>query len=410
MPTPEFHFDRSRRQAAMATPFVASWLDQASPGELLDPDLRSRTRAWAHWAAESIVGVTGTREYVALVLPGRFYDPQARNVPSARPHLEIPSSTLSAPAPEFPTRLALMGNGLQFDWWLYSEVVAAKRALFTHASGSIIPVAEMLTARIEGLRAGLELFRKAAAPIWDVVEEALVTSVDGLSALVTTPFETAEIDSYCHGAAALGLRLAYEEKLAERNGSWAARRMGVWVLSGSSAEGPFSFGVVTPRLTRKSTFMDPLFAPGTESPAALLVRALVLRRLAREVLSVPPEVLAYRVGQPAPVPTLSQPATPKAFLRGVPAQRDGKTPEASVAAAVAFIQSRTVDEAWEMLSSWAGSEYLLVVSEDRFRDAWRRAAAAVRRAETPDRNDINSILPLAWDPSGRVLRVTFVRG
>lgn len=408
--TPEFHFDRSRRQSAMATPFVASWLGQASPGELTDRDLASRSKAWAHWAAESIVGVSGTREYVALALPGRFYDPQARNVPSARPHLEIPSSTLSAPAPEFPTRLALMGNGLQFEWWLYSEVVATKRALFTHAAGSVTSVAEMLSARTEGLLTGLDLFRKATAPAWDVVEEALVTSVDGLSKLVTTPFDTAEIDSYCHGAAALGLRIVYEEKLAARNKAWAARRMGVWVVSGRSPEGSFAFGVVTPRLTRKSTFSDPLFAPSTESPAALLVRALVLRRLAREVLSVAPEVLAYRVGQPASLPTISQPAAPKPFLRGVPAHKDGKTPEASVAAAVAFIQSRTVDEAWEMLSSWAGTDHLLVVSEETFRTAYRRAATAVRRAETPDRTDINSVLPLAWDPSGRVLRVTFVRG
>jgi hypothetical protein len=33
----------------------------------------------------------------------------------------------------------------------------------------------------------------------------------------------------------------------------------------------------------------------------------------------------------------------------------------------------------------------------------------VKRAEEPDRDDINVLLPLAWDAQSRVVRVTFSR-
>lgn len=50
------------------------------------------------------------------------------------------------------------------------------------------------------------------------------------------------------------------------------------------------------------------------------------------------------------------------------------------------------------------------MSEDTFSTAFRRAALRVRRAEEPDREDIDLILPLAWDHKGGVVRVTFSRG
>ena len=34
---------------------------------------------------------------------------------------------------------------------------------------------------------------------------------------------------------------------------------------------------------------------------------------------------------------------------------------------------------------------------------------ALRRAEDPDRDDINVLLPIAWDSRSRVVRVTFSR-
>jgi|GEM_PF-2727880 len=406
-----FRIDRSRRSEAIATPFVASWLSHAAAGNLHDPKLSKRASAWAAWAVESFVGIESQRSYLAILLPSRFYNPKGDAGPSM-PHLEIPTSVLNSPSPEFPWRLALMGNGLEFPWFIYSEVTAIRRVLFKTSPASIMPLVGFLESRDQSLRDGLAMLRRAAAPRWDVVEADVVSSPDGLSKLLTEPFTVAEVDSYVQGAARLGLEVRFEPRLAEQNGVWASRRMGVWQVSGTTDEGRFHLGTLTPRLTRRSTLSDPLFSHTEESPLAVLVHGLVLRRLASEVLDVPASVLGFRAGAtPVPEPEQKVTGTVRPHLRAIRINGEGKTPEASPQAAIAFIQTyKSPKEAWEMLSGWAGSTHLLTVSEDTFSTAFRRAALRVRRAEEPDREDIDLILPLAWDHKGGVVRVTFSRG
>lgn len=393
------------RGRLLPTPFFASFVGRARPGDLFDSDPARRSAAWAHWAVTSCTEMTGLsdRAYAALTLPGRFYDPKGTG-PTVRPHLEVPARVLGRPDPEFPDRLAQMGNGLAFPWWVISEVTAVKRALFNTPDGHVGPLVELLNTRRGVLADALGPVARAAAAQWSVVEGLLIARADGLAGDAAGDFDADEVAAYFPAGAELGLRVVYDAKLRERNRQWASRRVGVWQVHGRDEHGErFALGVVTPRLTANSLFSDPLFAVERESPAALLVRGLLLRRLVRNHLAPAAE---FQVGEPAA--TSSKPG-PR--LRAIVARVGAKLPEASVEAAVFFLQKYPdPDAAWEALEAWARrTGALLTVTRDGFAAAHRNALRFLRRAEDPERDDINVVLPLAWDDKSRVVRVTFSR-
>lgn len=412
----ELYFNKEHRDTLLITPFVSSWIGEAGGDDLWDNDERIRRAGWAAWAVDALVSVSGYREYSALALDGKFYDPKGTGELKARPHLEIPARILGQSDPEFPKRLSLMGNALGFPWWLYSEVVATKRALFHRPAGSIEPLEELLIPRSAQLRKGLTLFRDASRAQWSSIEEHLVISDgDGLVGDACGNFTSEEINSYLPGAGQLGLEIKFETKLRTSNGVWAARRVGVWQIQGNSGGKPFALGVITPRLTANSTLNDPMFAPDKEALGAVLVRTLVLRRLATKYLDIPGAVQHHKIGVNAPslkeYVTRNRRSTVKAYLKGIVSKPGEKTPQASARAAVAFLQVYPDREtAWKALGSWAGDQYTLIVSRETFLNAHARASLMVQRVEDPERDDINLLLPLAWDDRGRVVRVTFAKG
>ncbi len=410
----ELYFDRERKRELLATPFVRSWIGDAHEGDLESSDFNVRKNAWAYWALSSLVGVTGYRDYTALALPGKFYDPKGTGELRAQPHLEIPASKLAKEDREFPARLALAGNVLQFPWWLYSEVVATKRVLFGGTKGPIEPLLEILVPRGDDLRKGLTMYRDAVRSQWATIGELLVATADeGLVADACNDFNVNEVNTYLPGAKEMNIEIKFEEKLREKNGIWAPRRVGVWQIQGVSGGDPFSTGVLTPRLTANSTLNDPLFAPEKESLGALLVRSLVLQRIATNNLDIQPQVLNFHIGVAAPA-VISKPkrtGTGKPYLRSIVSHAGEKTPEASEQSAVAFVgEYPNQIDAWKMLTQWAGTNHTLTVSRETFFTAHQRAQLSVRRAETPDRDDINLILPLAWNNRGQVVRILFARG
>lgn len=399
--------DRALQGRLLPTPFVSSFVGRARHGDLYDPDPKRRAAAWAHWAVNALTEMTGVSEraYAALVLNGRFYDPRGTG-PTVRPHLEIPRARLDEPDPEFPDRLALMGNGLNFPWWVYPEVTAVRRSLFNTGSTPVEPLVGLLATSRPPLQEALVRLMGVAAPNWQVIEGLLVSSPDGLSQEAAGDFAESEVAEFFPGGAPLALRVVYDPKLRSTARQWASRRVGVWQIRGTDATGHrFALGVITPRLTANSLFADRLFAPDRESAAALLVRGLLLRRLVRAHL----EPLGLHQVQE---PTAGE-GRPRGgpHLRAVVARVGAKLPQASMEAAVHFLQTyQRADEAWECLAGWAektGS--LLTVSEDGFKECHRNALRFIRRAEEPERADIDCILPLAWDPQARVVRVTFSR-
>jgi hypothetical protein len=406
--------ERSPEQMArlLASPFVASWVGRARPGDLHDADAQRRSAAWATWAVESMTEVdTGERNYPALWLPGHFYDPKGTG-PKIRPHLEIPARQLSRPDPEFPDRLAQTGNGLSFPYWLYSEVTAVRRALFNTAPGPVGELLELLAERRAALVAGLELLSSTAAPRFGEIASMIIAANDGLSGDATGDFTAADVARYFPAAAELELSVTYDARLRDKNGTWASRRVGVWQLAGRTPGGdPFSMGVVTPRLTVNSLFHDRLFEANSESSSALLVRALLMRRLVDNHLSTPAAV-SFQVGEPEP--DIEHPGpTRGSHLRAVVARVGHKLPDASVGAAVNFLRTYPdPDAAWAALDRWADKGYLLTVTAEGFKADHRDALRHLARAEEPDREVIGLLLPLAWDVrEGRsqVVRVTFSR-
>lgn len=398
----------------LETPFVSSWFARARPGDVFDPDPARRSAAWAHWALISLTELTGhaSRPYTALKLPGRFYSPprrQSETQPNpAFPHLEISTRIFNTPDPQFPDRLAQAGNALQFPAWNIPEVLAVKRALLVRDAPDISEFLEVIAPRRAALIDAITPLERAAAEKWSTIEELQIANPDELSATATEIFTTAEIAEYLPVATELALTVQFESQLAEKAGRYASRRVGVWTIT-SQTDPNFKLGVLTPRLTRSSLFTDPLFQAPTEAAAALLIRGLLLRRILDRHLGAK---LRTRVANPTPS---FQSGT---GLRAIVSRIGSPSPEASIPSAIHFLHTYPNAElAWEALNAWAttpiGPEKtqraVLTISQEAHAHAHRAASRALRRAEDPAREDIDVLLPLAWDHKRRVVRVTFAR-
>ena len=135
-----------------------------------------------------------------------------------------------------------------------------------------------------------------------------------------------------------------------------------------------------------------------ESSSALLVRALVLKRVMERHLGILDNI---QVGNPE--------RKSSTYFRAMTAQVGQKLPESSPRAAVWFLQTYPDPErAWAELNKWAQeNKAILTVREDSFLQAHKRAWRFFRRGEELERDDINNLLPLAWDSKNRVVRVGF---
>lgn len=402
-PTSTGHLD----QALLARPFFPSWMALAKQGlDRFSSDFPAREAAWAQWCLEQAVMMTGANErrYPAVVLDGRFHDPRG-TAPQIRPHMEIPERVTLKADEQFPSRLALFGNGLAFPWWLYPEVTAVKRALFSGSGTDISTAKKVLTSESATILAHAVAILRLVSPRWKEINELLIANDQDLLACTTESFFKTEISAILPAAADLDLRVDFDQRLLEKSGEHTVRRVGVWRISGYSDDDEFSFGVCTPRLTANSQFSDPMFEPSVESPASLLVRSLVLYRIAARILGL--EAQSAQVLLPKkPIDTGG------AHLKAVPAKVGARLPEASPAAAIHFISvfSR-VDDAWAELRGWADrTGTVLTVSEEGFHSAFKRAARFVARAEEPLREDIDVLLPIGWDKESRVVRILFARG
>jgi len=390
--------DKNLMVKLLTTKLISSFVGRARKGDLHNSIQQNRAAAWAHWMLENLSEFKGlgSREYVGINLPGSFHDPKG-NGPKIAPHIEIPTNLLNKQDSQMPDRLALIGNGLLFPWWVFSEVTAIKRSFFNQESGDLTPLSKVLESNREGLVQALEQINKIALESWPIIEASLLADKELMAPLATGDFSTSQINEFFPAGSALSMTIAYDDKLRETQGIWASRRVGVWVIRGSAGSEQFSVAVITPRLTTNSLFFDPLFAPDKESLAALLVRALVLRRMATN-LNLP--------GVPGFINT-SEPITTR-YLRAIVARPGAKLPQASIRAAVHFIQTyQSADDGWKALRTWASNVYLLTITEDSFKSAHNRALNCIRRTEDPSREDIDTILPICWDDKSRVIRATF---
>ncbi len=387
----------------VGTPLIGGLLAHAREAELSSRDQDDRAAAWANWALNNLVTMTGTsaRDYVAVQLPGRFYDPKGVG-PDVPPHVELPSWALRRADVEFHHRLGQLGNAALFEWWLVPEVTAVRRVLLPVPTGSNAALLRALFDRKGGLVGALQAVSKQAAPQWTVIERLHAARADALVQTVIEPFTSSELEQVFPPAQALGMTISLDPRLVQSSGSWVSRRVGAWRIETRDTTGAAaSLGVVTPRLTRNSMFTDPLFDPESESAAALLVRYALLARIMKNHLN----------GMGASAVALDPAVAARgSYFRSVVAKVGEKLPEASAESAVQLIEAYPVlEDAWAALQVWAGAGHILTVDRDKFADAHRRLSSELRRAGAFDQHDVNVLLPLAWDTKGRVVRVTFVR-
>lgn len=385
----------------LTSPFVTSWVGQARPGDVTDPQWDRRTGAWAQWVMQRLTTVSGyaDRQYVAFTLNGEFYTKNP-SMATIKPHIEIPRHVLAAGNGSFPAVLAAAGNTMLFSAWLPMEVTAIKRALFASPVADGNTLLEPLVASRTGLVDQVLTLTAALGNCWPQLEMQLVNDPGLISEQLCAGFDTSEVCRVVPGLAGAGARVVFDGKLADKAGPRAARRVGVWRIVGDDDVAPVALPAVTPRLTRSSLFTDALFAPAHDGVASLLVRCLMLARLTNVAL--------------APVAADVDPVTVTG-LRIVPARPGERMPEASLKAAAAFVQTYPdAHHAWEVMSSWvqrrpSEAALVLTVTGDGFMSAHKRVMRAVRRAEEPTREEVNVLLPLAWEAGSRVVRVTFSR-
>lgn len=389
--------------APLTSPFVVSWIGQARDLDRRCQDPKQRAGAWAQWAltALDVTSHSSSREYFALRLPGTFYDPRGK-LRHTFPHLEIPGSVARSADPSFPARLASAGNGVSFPSWLLPEVLALKRSLFAGAGSDCSQVVDVFGSAAASLMVSFRSARSALADVWPAVESALVEDPGSLVDPVTSGFSSEQVAAVFPALAQFDTVVTFDAKLAQVSGQWAPRRVGVFSVSGACDGAAFSLPVIGGRLTRSSVFSDPLFDPRTESLQVLLVRTLLFSRLAGVV----------------PAPVACDPVPVRAGFKVVPVRADQRMPQASLAAAVKFVQVFPQSSAaWEALTRWAGGRALthgaaleLTVTRDGFTAAHRAVSGAVARLADPRRDDVNVLLPLAWETGARVVRVTYVHG
>lgn len=392
--------ERNLLAALMKTPLVSSFFADAREGNLYDSDRKLRASAWSHWALSNMSEMTGSagRKYIALMLPGKFYNPLG-NGPEVQPHIELPDWALDRSDGDFADRLGQIGNAALFNWWVMPEVTAMRRVLFSRTGEGVCEFIDEISKHRRGLIDTLLSLNKTMASQWMVIEKLQAAQPESVSSTITEPYLPNELSKLFPPSIEMGLEIRFDEKLAQSSGSGASRRLGAWrvdIQSGSNG----SLGVVTPRITGNSLFSDKLFIPEKESTSALLVRAIMLRRLAWRYLdSEVPNALQPDISTLHPY-----------HLRSMIPRVGAKLPEPSIDAAVAFVQRNPIAiDAWGNLNIWAKDKTILTVNKEDFLGAHERALASIRRAESPTREDINNILPLGWDSKNRVVRVTYSR-
>jgi hypothetical protein len=380
----------------VSSPFVASWIGLARPGEMHVGELADRVPAWASWAVESLTEIAGEeRRYPALVLPGRFYS--TGDAPTVRPHLEIPAEVLESADPSFPYRLAAAGNGLVFPQWVPAEIQALRRVVFLTRPGDPRDFLTALEVQRPALLAAVAEQLGRLSPRWRDLQHLLATDPAAVTAAVAAPATTAELNAFAPALAPWQLHVELSGYLAKRSGDRAARNLGIWVLD--SAAAPCRLPVLTPRLTYSSLWRDELFDPYLEPTAALLVRGALLARLLTLVHAAPVAAVAVAVASDEGIWLRAQPARPGAAL-----------PHASLESAVTFLQAYpTASLAFTALEEWCErSEATLTVERSAHAAAHALCLGALRRSEDLAEGAIDELLPLVWQ-DGHLARLTVAR-
>jgi len=385
------------------TKIFASLLTSAIEGDLFAGDNKSRSNAWGYWVISQLREFTGNenRDYFGILLPGKFYSPgQAKE--SMTPHIELSTTFLETPNPKISTIIANAGNAVLTNAWVYPEIKSFKKALTSSSLVSESEVYEKLYTYRKSLVRELESINHILESDWDEFERLIISSPEKLLHLLSEGFNTKEVNTLLRNLDFNSISINFEDSLIKSSGENSIKRLGIWNVNFVDGKGiPQTTYAITPRLTRNSLFKDSLFLPEKEGILALLIRVLLMRRI------------YATINQSSLTRTLTKDfvsnKTP-AYYKAIVPKVGEKLPEASTDAAILLLQSfHNSNLAWDAMLSWSEGKYILTITESQFKESFEKAKQLLKRAEKPDRQLIDNLLPLCWDSKSRVVRVTFSR-
>lgn len=395
----------------ISTPFITSWFSRVRQGDLRDFDLSRRSGAWAGWFIKNMqeFHTANNRPYIGLNLPGQYFDPEGK-LAKYTPNVEIPEHIFNYVSQMFPERLSYAGNGLLFPWWVIDEVNAVKRMLFSVPKTNPSELYDLLSQSANGLSKTAIKANEQLGEIFDQIENLIKTHPDQISELLTGDFEENEIMAYWPNAKGVITRIEFDRILREKSKTRAYSRMGVWrIVNENNIDAVSVLGVITPRLSRKTYFDDPLFDPDKESPAVNLIRGLLCTRILKFLKTDQAQLQVVNVGS----------VSRHTGFRVIVAQTGQKTPQPHPKAALGLIQAfPDAESAWEALCTWAqtsgsipgNKRVILAVNKESFLAGWHNVTTSLANKKIPRQKDVNIVLPLGYDEKERVVRVTHAYG
>lgn len=387
----------------LANEWVRSFIALAHKGDIRSPDNVEKTQATAYWIVKSLsekIG-GGDRRYIAINLDGRYYD-QDKKI-DIKPHIEVPKSVINKADELFPRKIVQSGLSLHSPLWVYQEIRTLKNNIFSESNSDTKHVLNLLDDRMESLR---NLLKKATSDLsqyWSVIEGLQIIKPQELSETISKKYTTQEIAHIINLSDEFEVEITHTGEGLDTNTEFLSRRIGVWCVNVYNKHTRLNnkICVATPRLTYNSMFNDPNYSPSSESPAASLVRTLLIYRLFDTYLKF------AKIEKNKAVTGSKNSKHPNPTFKIIQAQPGQKMPEPSLESIINLVQTyQTYTQAYNILKSWASTRCVLTISEEEFKKAYLYVQDRIRKAETIDKSKAVDILPIAWK-DGKVVRVTF---
>ena len=351
-------------------------------GDFMIGDRIKRIHSWSFWCLNNIVKINnGSREYIALMLPGDFYlvNPSL----SIKPHIEIKKETLESEI-EFPLIISSAGNSLMSKYWVYNEVRSIRDIINKIKTSELIFLEELEKYR-DTIIENILIARKNSEEYWDSLTVSIASSADDIfeniykDILVNDIFKNIDKDR--------NIIIKQSKKQIDLDGTDSIKRLGIWEIWNQNKIVSFC---VTPRLTRNSQFYNNI---KTESTISLLVTSILL----------------YRIINFYDKFTNNYYKLPKSngYLMKLSAKYGKKIPEASLSSCINFIQRYNVDQAFEEINNVLEKDDFLLVSKESFYENFLLAKQKIGRLEDISQEEINIILPLAISKDKSLFRLSY---
>lgn len=359
-----------------------------------------RLGSWASFILANTRNYSGidNRVYPALELPGSFYFKESGFDKIVKPHIELSKIIKNFSARAFVQVFSNMGNALLTPSWLINETKAVRKEI----NSSKIPNTDILVELIRERRKSLlKFYMDNSVNVkanFNTLNSILYDNPQNASNVFCGDATPQELAKFIPSAPALSLNVKFSDSMKEKFPTNTVFRLGVWRVSFRFEGEPFQYPVVTPRLTKNSLFIDPLYDISNEPDPALLIRCLILDRALKVLdISTDSEV------------TKDFSKNESFYLRSIPCRENQKKPTPSDSALTSFLNnSETAEQAWTEIQNFISGKFQIAVSFGEFEDAYKATKIEIARLGDIKESWKDILLPLLWSKDG-ISRLTYVK-